>query len=54
MNDIANNVPGLTASPSGSQGLRFTLRGVGARDSQLGVESKVGKGSTFSIYLPID
>lgn len=40
--DISNNLPGLTASPSGSQGLRFTLRGVGARDSQLGVESKVG------------
>ena len=40
--DIANNVPGLTSSPSGAQGLRFTLRGVGARDSQLGVESKVG------------
>ena len=40
--DVANNVPGLTASPSGSQGLRFTLRGIGARDSQLGVESKIG------------
>lgn len=40
--DISNNVPGLTASPSGSQGLRFTLRGVGARDNQLGVESKIG------------
>ncbi len=40
--DISNNVPGLTASPSGAQGLRFTLRGVGARDSQLGIESKVG------------
>ena len=42
LNDVANNVPGLTASPSGSQGLRFTLRGIGARDSQLGVESKIG------------
>lgn len=42
LNDIANNVPGLTASPSGSQGLRFTLRGIGARDSQLGIESKIG------------
>ncbi len=40
--DIANNVPGLTGSPSGAQGLRFTLRGIGARDSQLGIESKVG------------
>ena len=40
--DISNAVPGLTASPSGAQGLRFTLRGIGARDSQLGVESKVG------------
>ncbi len=40
--DISNVVPGLTASPSGAQGLRFTLRGIGARDSQLGVESKVG------------
>ncbi len=40
--DISNAVPGLTSSPSGAQGLRFTLRGIGARDSQLGVESKVG------------
>lgn len=40
--DISNAVPGLTSSPAGAQGLRFTLRGIGARDSQLGVESKVG------------
>lgn len=40
--DISNFVPGLTASPTGSQGLRFTLRGVGARDDQLGVETRVG------------
>ena len=40
--DVANFVPGLTASPTGSQGLRFTIRGIGARDSQLGVETRVG------------
>lgn len=40
--DVANYVPGLTASPTGSQGLRFTIRGIGARDSQLGVETRVG------------
>lgn len=39
--DIENLVPGLTASASGSQGLRFTIRGIGARDNQLGVESRV-------------
>lgn len=39
--DIANFVPGLTATPSGSQGLRFTIRGIGARDNQLGVEGRV-------------
>lgn len=39
--DVANFVPGVTASPSGSQGLRFAIRGIGARDTQLGVESRV-------------
>lgn len=40
--DIENFVPGLTVLRGGGQQAKFTIRGIGVRDTQLGIEGRVG------------
>lgn len=42
LDDIENFAPGLTVLKSGGQQAKFTIRGIGVRDTQLGIEGRVG------------